>query len=169
MQKAGRVNAGVNVAAKNSMDLTIYPNDLLIPAYSALVTYIKELHACYRDYLQQWPFLARTLTDIDIGEFNIQKYVPGGHFSYIHSERTSLDTLHRVLVWMTYLNDVDDGGHTNFLHYELDIKPECGKTLIWPAEWTHAHSGLVVNSGTKYIITGWMHFPIKMQVTERNL
>ena len=43
----------------------------------------------------------------------------------------------------------------------LKIKPQKGKTLIWPAEWTHAHSGEVLNSGVKYIITGWMHFPRK--------
>ena len=68
-----------------------------------------------------------------------------------------MNTLHRVLAWMTYLNDVEDGGSTSFHHYDLDVKPEKGKTLIWPADWTHAHSGKVVNSGTKYIITGWMH------------
>ena len=60
---------------------------------------------------------------------------------------------------MTYLNDVEDGGNTYFTHYDLKIKPEIGKTLIWPAEWTHAHCGEVLNSGVKYIITGWMHFP----------
>ena len=32
------------------------------------------------------------------------------------------------------------------------------KTLIWPVEWTHAHTGSILKSGTKYIITGWMHF-----------
>ena len=42
---------------------------------------------------------------------------------------------------------------------EFKIKPETGKTFIWPAEWTHAHRGEVLNSGVKYIITGWMHFP----------
>ena len=60
---------------------------------------------------------------------------------------------------MTYLNDVQDGGNTYFNHYDLRVKPEIGKTLIWPAEWTHAHSGEVLRSGVKYIITGWMHFP----------
>ena len=45
------------------------------------------------------------------------------------------------------------------VNYDLKIKPEIGKTLIWPAEWTHAHRGEVLNSGVKYIITGWMHFP----------
>ena len=62
---------------------------------------------------------------------------------------------------MTYLNDVEDGGATHFLHYDLTVQPEAGKTLIWPAEWTHAHAGQVLNSGVKYIITGWMHFPFE--------
>ena len=62
---------------------------------------------------------------------------------------------------MTYLNDVEDGGRTRFPNYGLEVKPERGKTLIWPAEWTHSHTGNVVDSGTKYIITGWMHFPLK--------
>ena len=49
-----------------------------------------------------------------------------------------------------YLNDVDDGGYTNFGHYGIKIKPEIGKTLIWPAEYqTHAHSGEILKSGTK--------------------
>ena len=59
---------------------------------------------------------------------------------------------------MTYLNDVDDGGTTDFHYYDIKIKPEKGKTLIWPSEWTHAHSGSVLKSGEKYIITGWIHF-----------
>ena len=63
---------------------------------------------------------------------------------------------------MTYLNNVDDGGNTHFTHYDLKIKPEVGKTLIWPAEWTHAHCGEILNSGVKYIITGWMHFPTNL-------
>ena len=56
------------------------------------------------------------------------------------------------------VNDVDDGGTTDFDYYKVKIKPEVGKTLIWPAEWTHAHTGSVLKSGSKYIVTGWMHF-----------
>ena len=98
---------------------------------------------------------------IDIGVFNIQKYNPGDHFSHLHCERTSLNSLHRLFAFMTYLNDVEDGGKTNFDYYGIKVKPEIGKTLIWPAEWTHAHTGEVLKSGTKYIVTGWLHFPVK--------
>ena len=100
------------------------------------------------------------LKTVYVPSFNIQKYFPGDHFAALHTERSSLPTLHRLFAWMTYLNDVDDGGQTNFGHYKIKIKPEIGKTLIWPAEWTHAHTGEILKSGTKYIVTGWIHFPI---------
>jgi len=158
-QREGVTSGGLVATAKKSTDLQINPKDLRLATHSAITTYMKELYVCYQDYLQQWPFLAGFLMEADIGSFNMQRYQAGEHFSGVHSERCSLGNLHRVLAWMTYLNDVDDGGHTNFKHYGLNIRPERGKTLIWPAEWTHAHSGGVVQSGVKYIVTGWMHFP----------
>ena len=99
------------------------------------------------------------MKDLDIGTFNIGKYEPGQHFQEIHCERCGLSTLHRLFAFMTYLNDVEDGGSTYFSHYNLDIKPKKGLTIIWPAEWTHAHKGNIVNTGSKYIITGWLTFP----------
>ena len=101
------------------------------------------------------------IKDVDIGSFNVQKYSKGDHFSHVHSERSNLPVSDRLFAWMTYLNDVNDGdgGETYFSHYGIRVKPEIGKTLIWPAEWTHAHAGETLNSGEKYIITGWMNFP----------
>ena len=99
---------------------------------------------------------------ISIGPFNIQKYSSGDHFSRLHSERTSINTLHRLFAWMTYLNDVkeENGGTTDFDSYKIKVKPEQGKTLIWPAEWTHAHYGSILKSGEKFIITGWIDFKV---------
>ena len=61
---------------------------------------------------------------------------------------------------MTYLNNVEEGGSTYFSHYDLEIIPKKGVTLIWPAEWTHAHRGNELKSGIKYIITGWINFSV---------
>ncbi|MSR12724.1 MAG: 2OG-Fe(II) oxygenase [Gammaproteobacteria bacterium] len=158
-QTQGQTAGGMNLEAKNSIDLSIRPRDLEAPDHQPVRDYIDALFACYKDYLEQWPFLKSVLPRVELGSFNIQRYQPGGHFLKIHSERTTVGTSHRVLAWMTYLNDVNDGGSTRFVHQDLEVQPQRGKTLIWPAEWTHAHQGNVVNSGTKYIITGWMHFP----------
>ena len=159
LQTQGKVGVGKDLKIKNSIDITINPKDLEKSEYQIFKKYFEQLHKCYLDYLNQWPNLEKMIKDLDIGQFNIQKYNPGGHFAGVHSERTSIKTVHRVFAWMTYLNDVNDGGSTNFAHFNIDIKPEIGKTMIWPAEWTHAHSGKIVNSEEKYIITGWMHFP----------
>ena len=159
-KKGGTSDASNNKKVKSTTDISIRPIDLKDKNFNVFNNYMKELHNCYVDYQKQWPFLKSMLNDIQIPPFNIQKYNPGDHFSTVHSERTSLNTLHRLFAFMTYLNDVEDGGETHFTHYKLKIKPEIGKTIIWPAEWTHAHSGEILKSGTKYIVTGWMNFPI---------
>lgn len=158
LQTKGQTSSGVNEEVKKSTDITINPNDLKKEGYSAFNDYFKNLNECFMDYKEQYPFLNTFLKKVHIGHFNVQKYLVGDHFARLHSERTSLNSLHRIFAWMTYLNDVDDGGTTDFDYYKIKIKPETGKTLIWPAEWTHAHTGSILKSGSKYIITGWMHF-----------
>lgn len=158
-QEAGKSAGGVDPKAKNSIDITLHPRDLEAKEYTAIKKYLDCLFDCYKDYIEQFPFLGSIMPNTDIGSFNIQKYLPGGHFKLPHSERTSIQNSFRVLAWMSYLNDVDDGGTTTFTHQNIEVKPQKGKTLIWPAEWTHAHAGNIVNAGEKYIVTGWMHFP----------
>ena len=36
------------------------------------------------------------------------------------------------------------------------IKAKKGDTVIWPAEWTHAHKSQVSKEHEKYIATGWL-------------
>lgn len=159
LQKQGSITSGKDTTIKKTTDITITPNDLQNIKFKCINNYIEELHKCFVDYQNQWPFLKDKIKSLHIGAFNIQRYFPGDHFAKIHCERIGIQNIHRMFAWMTYLNDVDDGGVTNFSHYAIKVKPEIGKTLIWPAEWTHAHAGEILNSGKKYIITGWMHFP----------
>jgi hypothetical protein len=158
-QEPGQSAGAVDLDAKKSTDMTIHPRDLKQQEYKAAKEYTDCLFACFKDYTDQFSFLGSIMPSTFIGSFNIQKYLSGGHFKLPHTERTSVQNSFRVLAWMTYLNDVADGGTTTFTHQDMEVKPSKGKTLIWPAEWTHAHVGNIVNSGEKYIITGWMHFP----------
>ena len=162
LQKQGLIGGGdLNLNKKKSTDITIDPSNLKNKEYLIFNQYISELFNCYNDYKEQWPFVKEKFNSVDIPSFNLQRYLPGEHFSKIHTERSSISNMHRIFAWMTYLNDVEDdaNGCTNFVHYKLKIKPEKGKTLIWPAEWTHAHAGEVLTKGKKYIITGWICFP----------
>ena len=159
LQKNGTTTSGTNYTSKKTTDISINPNELKNDKYKCFNSYIDELYKCFIDYQLQWPFLKSMVKNVDIGSFNVQKYSKGDHFSQIHTERTSLESSNRLFAWMTYLDSVEDGGTTNFFHYGIKIKPEIGKTLIWPAEWTHAHSGEILGNGEKHIITGWMNFP----------
>ena len=164
LQKIGEIGTGKNEKAKKSIDISLNPRSLLNKEFKPLKVYIDKLQVCYQDYKIQWPFLKDHIKILDIPAFNIQKYEKGGHFNMIHCERSNTQSMHRVFAWMTYLNDVEDGGETYFEHFDLRIKPKAGKTLIWPAEWTHAHRGEILNKGNKYIITGWMHFPFNVKL-----
>ncbi len=155
----GKIAGGLNPESKKSLDLTIRPRELQQADHVHVRAYLDALFACHQDYLRQWPFLQGVLPTAHVGSFNIQRYEPGGHFLKVHSERTTLASSHRVLAWMTYLNDVSDGGATEFVHQDMKVQPCRGHTLIWPAEWTHAHKANKLVSGVKYIVTGWMHFP----------
>ena len=158
LQIKGTTGGGVDESIKKSTDITIKPENLKDEKYKVFNKYFENLYQCFTDYKEQYDFLKTFVKKIHIGPFNIQKYLPGGHFGRLHAERTGMAHIHRIFAWMTYLNDVDDGGTTDFDYYKVKVKPETGKTLIWPAEWTHAHRGSVLNGGEKYIITGWLHF-----------
>ena len=158
-QTQGSTSEGLSLEIKNRQDITLSPQELNLPENEIYKIYFQSLFECYKDYNLQWPFLSGIVNDLDIGSFNIGKYEPGQHFQKIHCERSGLSTLHRLFAFMTYLNDVEKGGSTYFNHYDLDIKPKKGLTLLWPAEWTHSHKGNILESGVKYIITGWLIFP----------
>ncbi len=163
LQKKGVTSGNtINEEVKKTTDITINPDSLKNKDYEVFVTYFNHLNECFLDYKDQYPFLKTFIKKIGIGPFNIQKYSKGDHFSRLHSERTSINNLQRLFAWMTYLNDVneEDGGTTDFDYYKIKVKPEKGKTLIWPAEWTHAHYGSILKSGEKFIITGWIDFKV---------
>ena len=157
-QKKGITKGDVNTDKKDSIDITIKPKEILLPGNEAFKAYFEKLFECYKNYIEEWPFLEDLAQKLEIGSFNLQRYKPGQHFKAIHTERISIDSSHRVFAFMTYLNDVKKGGSTYFSHYDLEIQPRKGLTLIWPAEWTHAHRGNILREGSKYIITGWICF-----------
>tara|TARA_B100000965_G_scaffold394038_1_gene405709 strand:- start:261 stop:869 length:609 start_codon:yes stop_codon:yes gene_type:complete len=151
----------LNLDIKNRTDITLSPKDLESPDNQIFKLYFENLFQCYKDYCIQWPFIKEMVRNLEIGSFNLGRYLPGQHFQAMHTERSGLSTLHRLFAFMTYLNDVEEGGSTYFNHYDLNVQPKKGTTLIWPAEWTHAHQGNPIKKGCKYIITGWLTFPIK--------
>lgn len=90
--------------------------------------------------------------------FKVQKTEIGQGYHVWHAETDSRDLCNRILAWTLYLNDVEEGGETEFLYYPKRIKPKTGTVILWPAGFTHTHRGNPPISNTKYIVTGWIEF-----------
>jgi hypothetical protein len=97
-------------------------------------------------------------TDIQDEGYQIQKTVPGGGYVWHHDGRVK-NNYARSLTYIWYLNDVPEGGETEF-HDGTLIKPVQGRMLIFPATWTFMHRGKTPASN-KYIVTGWLSYNIQ--------
>ena len=87
----------------------------------------------------------------------IQKTLPTEGYHVWHIEHgKGFDNEPRAFVFSVYLNDVEDGGETEFLHFSKRVKPVKGRIVIWPAAFPYVHRGNPPLSGEKYILTSWM-------------
>ena len=142
-----------DVEAKKCTQLNIIPNAQELTLYNI------HLQAILDDYKQKYKWADFVKTYDIIENMIIQHYKPGEGFYKWHMEQNGYsDVVYRHLVFMTYLNDVENGG-TEFYHFpDLKIQARKGLTLIWPTGWTHTHKGVISNVDEKYIITGWYSF-----------
>ncbi|MBY6064396.1 2OG-Fe(II) oxygenase [Pseudidiomarina sediminum] len=96
-----------------------------------------------------------------LGPIQAQKYLQGqGNYNYWHCEvfpeKQGVEALHRSLLFMFYLNDVSEGGTTDFYYQQRSIAPRQGRMVIAPGYFTHTHRGCVPESNDKYILTSWV-------------
>jgi len=140
-------------SAKESQDVTV-PVRFDHPFYN----YYQNLQKSFDEYLNKYNGRSVLKNEIDIIEgVNFQYYKPGQGFKNWHCERTGMSSVHRVLVFMTYLNDVPNGG-TEFLYQNLKIPAKKGLTIIWPADFSHVHRGQITHEHEKMIFTGWFSY-----------
>jgi len=118
----------------------------------------------------------------DIAKSTSDLRTSASQFSLFHTDRLSVDTIliqryykgkgkyikhndflinwdekkYRVVTFLWYLNDVNEGGETEFWGSHK-IKPEVGKLILFPACWSFPHAGLIPKSHDKYILTGWLY------------
>ena len=137
---------------KHSTDLHLHR--MLEKSEDCILQYMSQLSDVCEKYFDLFPYAG--VMPCKVSElFNIQRYEPNEGYKVWHWERSDRrGTRDRHLVWMTYLSDNPDGG-TEFEYQNKYVSAEYGKTVIWPADWTHTHRGRVCNT-EKTIITGWI-------------
>jgi hypothetical protein len=161
-KKEGITSSGMARNIKRTMDI----HSSEIQNNHEWITIEQILHKELNNKLEQYyyeinkgdnknPFFLPYPLTIDSG-FNIQKYDKGDGFYKFHNDSSIGEQgSYRTLTYLWYLNDVSEGGETEFK--DLKITPEQGKLLIFPALWTYPHRGNMPLSSDKYIMTGWIY------------
>lgn len=158
LQVTGKIFSGGNVEKpeiKKSTEIPIGPYLFEDNKWGpSLNLFYQTLRLATQEYVDKYPYLLNMAEWGPFEGFNFQKYNPGEGYYNIHCEVPSAGVSNRMLAWMVYLNDVDNGG-TYFDQQNYTLEAECGKIAIWPPYWTHTHKGVISQAETKYILTGW--------------
>ncbi len=155
--QAGK-HAAADQRVKKSTDFSLERADALGGADDfKQAAYRAELFGFLNDYMRDTKILEHG------GRFRmrhapqIQWYKPGEGFYAWHVDSAYAES-DRALAFITYLNDVKDGGGTEFFHQGFVATPRKGNTVIFAAGLTHVHRGVVSPTEHKYILTGWLHW-----------
>ena len=137
---------------KTSNEIVLTRDDNIYKEYN------NHLDKVLQKYLKIYEYANNTVRFEISPSVKIQYYKPGEGFPVHHFENDgNEECATRHLVFMTYLNTVKNAG-TEFKYQKLKTKAVKGKTVIWPAAWTHTHRGIVNDKKEKIIITGWFNF-----------
>jgi Rps23 Pro-64 3,4-dihydroxylase Tpa1-like proline 4-hydroxylase len=121
--------------------------------YNYDMAIFEALNRAMAKYHKKFPILnKRSMTDFG---YHIKRYVPGDFFDW-HADNNDLSVCARQYIAIFYLNDVKNGGETEFKHFDRAIKPKAGKVVFFPAGWTHEHRGVSPIGQNKYVVTVWL-------------
>lgn len=149
--------SGLNKTVKNTTDFHLIKqingewNDIDERLY-------KALNECLQLYRTKYDAFA-VYHQLDDTGFQIQKYLREEGFYIYHHDflADKIKGSYRVLTFLFYLNDIEEGGETEFFYGKVKVKPQAGKCVLFPASWTFPHKACMPISDDKYIITGWLY------------
>ena len=85
----------------------------------------------------------------------MRRYAPGGGYKW-HMSAGPVLANDRLLAMTWFLNEVTLGGAEEFLHQKIQVAPEKGSLLMFPAFWTHVHRTCEVKMGERFDLTSFL-------------
>ena len=123
-----------------------------------------------KTYGHKFPIIKDFFLDhcnVSFDGFKIQKTpISGGFHRWHFEDGHSRD---RFLTWSVFLNDVEEGGETEFLYQSARVPAKQGSLCLFPCDWTHTHRGNPPISNEKWIMTGWIVFTSNCIESWKNL
>lgn len=154
-----------------SRDLPTHRDDIQLFVPETLGNYYNDIRkAVYiglREYANQEASQLAIQSGLNIGVCKFQKTKKNAiGFAHFHAEQGPGEASSRVVVWTIYLNDVTEGGETEFPVQGVRVQPKKGALCLFPAGYTHLHRGNPPYSNDKYILTGWLSYPANREHEE---
>ena len=156
----GSTSGGVNVNVKKTIDFHLKNNcsEIWTEIDKKLYEGLNKCLYKYRDKYEAFKMFSK----IEDTGFQIQRYIKNEGFYIYHNDFLTDKEKYRILTFLFYLNDVEEGGETEFFYGRIKIKPKAGKCILFPASWTFPHRAITPLSNDKIIVTGWLHiFDVK--------
>ena len=124
-------------------------SDVLQPLFFEYVSkYCKDANVTDAMFPQQFAF----------EQFRMKRYLPNDVDEFAaHVDVGNYDSARRFLVFFLYLDD-NAAGHTTFPQWDIAVKPETGRLLMFPPLWTHCHAGTKPVEKPKYIVGSYLHY-----------
>lgn len=159
--EVGSMMGGINFDVKNTTELNLYNYPELVNHenfFSVLNDHLSNKFLGNLPYHHTFPSEFKIFPGNNTYETcQIQKYKKGeGHYSSWHIEIENLGSSKRVFSMIVYLNDVLEGGETEFLYPKMKVKPKKGSLVIFPSAYPFVHRGVKPISHDKYIIATWI-------------
>ena len=144
----------INLA--NHADWASVQNGMLEVFQDYILQYINDCNIQPKQWPQTYGYEA----------IRIKRYLDNDYDRFDpHVDVMNSETSKRFLAFFVYLNDVDEGGETQFVqlkkpgtHIPLKIKPQQGRLLMFPPQWMYYHAGLKPLSNSKYLIHSYCHY-----------
>ncbi len=141
----------VNLEAKIATQAYPNPSDPISHLISRIVFSGYEKYSNIKPTPQGLGGLCATAYSIRVYPKGIGKFLP-------HADQSAGGNVTRLFAFILYLNDVDEGGETEFPDFNYKCKPEEGKLLIFPCNYLFRHQGNTPISDDKYIVTAFINF-----------
>ena len=141
---------------RSFMELDICRVDSFKPFIEEYYARVRQVYDHYKSVVDSSFFPSKFAFE----DARLKKYEANDHDQFgWHIDVGDKASSSRYLVMFTYLNDVEEGGETEFQSdIEFQVKPVCGRMVVFPPMWMWPHRGKKPISGPKYILSTYLHY-----------
>ena len=145
----------INKEMRKSKEINLFFND---PKTKDLCEELcNKIKPIVNDYWNKFSPLFSGVRETIYEDAHLLRYEPNTGFYNFHYDSDGGDISGRLISIIIYLNDVKEGGETEFAFLDVDpIKPVLGDVVLFPSGEAHIHRGNIPISNSKYICVFWL-------------